>query len=181
MARMRRIQSLFFARDGATAVEFAIIAPIFFTLLIGMAEIGSLHLVQSGLNIAVVDTARLIRTGEAQRTNLDRAAIAQRVCDRVIAMLPANCEERIRVDVDSWPDFAGADLEPPLNEEGEVDVNQLNYAPGEAGAVVLVRVYYEWPVITPMMSQFLSNMPGDRRLIVSSALFRNEPFGELQL
>jgi hypothetical protein len=39
-----------------------------------------------------------------------------------------------------------------------------------------VRGYYRWRFITPMFQPILGDMADGRRLLVSSALFRNEPF-----
>ena len=52
MARLWRDQA------GATAVEFALIAPILFLLLFGAMEAGRLLFVQAALHHAVADAAR---------------------------------------------------------------------------------------------------------------------------
>ena len=51
-----------------------------------------------------------------------------------------------------------------------------NYNPGTACTVVLVRVFYAWPVFTPILTPFLSNMAGNKHLLYSAAAFRNEPY-----
>ena len=40
----------------------------------------------------------------------------------------------------------------------------------------MVRAFYEWELVTPIISAPLANLSGNRRLIVSTATFRNEPF-----
>ena len=46
----------------------------------------------------------------------------------------------------------------------------------EPGSLVLVRVWYKQPLITPLMSQALSRLKDDNALLVSTAAFRNEPY-----
>lgn len=45
-------------KDGVTAVEFAILAPLFFLLFLGIIEVGLTTFVDSGLNAAIRDIAR---------------------------------------------------------------------------------------------------------------------------
>ena len=42
--------------------------------------------------------------------------------------------------------------------------------------IILVRVFYEWQLFTPMFAKYYSNLSNNKRLIASSAAFRNEPF-----
>ena len=42
--------------------------------------------------------------------------------------------------------------------------------------IVIVSVYYEWQLITPMMGSSMANAPDNTRILVSSQVFRNEPF-----
>jgi Flp pilus assembly protein TadG len=54
-----------FWRDqhGASAVEFALVAPLLFTLLLGTIQYGSLFLVQNRMTEAARDTARRLAVG----------------------------------------------------------------------------------------------------------------------
>jgi Flp pilus assembly protein TadG len=46
------------ARQGATAVEFALIAPVLFLILLGIMEVGRAFWIQSALDFAVQEAAR---------------------------------------------------------------------------------------------------------------------------
>ncbi len=50
-------------REGATAVEMALIAPVFFLLLMGMTEMGLMLGAQQLLENATFNTSRLAKTG----------------------------------------------------------------------------------------------------------------------
>ncbi len=41
---------------------------------------------------------------------------------------------------------------------------------------MLVRAFYTWGVITPLLTPFLVNMSSNNHLIYAAAAFRNEPF-----
>ena len=43
--------------------------------------------------------------------------------------------------------------------------------------VRMVRAYYQWPLIAPLMSQALETLNGGKNLITTTATFRNEPYG----
>ncbi len=51
-----------------------------------------------------------------------------------------------------------------------------NYQAGTACNVVLLRVFYTWNIITPVLSAFLTNMSTGNHLLTATAAFRNEPF-----
>ena len=66
-----------FWRDqrGASAVEFALIAPLLFALLLGFIQYGSLFLIQNRMTDAARDTARRMAVGDLA-TESDAAAYA---------------------------------------------------------------------------------------------------------
>src|SRR6185503_11143292 len=51
-------------RSGASAIEFAMIAPLLIFMLVGIFELGTLALISSGLDNAVNNISRQIRTGQ---------------------------------------------------------------------------------------------------------------------
>ena len=71
---------------------------------------------------------------------------------------------------------------PDADAQGNVKPIMNSYNPGSSGqvpgqnSIVLVRVFYTWKLITPIFSQYFSNMAGNMRLISASVAFKNEPF-----
>ena len=61
-----RFQFIRFWRDqgGASAVEFALIAPLLFGLLLGIIQYGSLFFIQARMTDTARDTARRLAVGE---------------------------------------------------------------------------------------------------------------------
>ena len=52
----------------------------------------------------------------------------------------------------------------------------MKYTPGGPGDIVVVTLYYAWPIIVSLLDANLSNLNGNNRLLVATAVFRNEPY-----
>ena len=59
-----------------------------------------------------------------------------------------------------------------------MDTSDFGWDPGDAGDIVLVRVFYRWSLLTPNFGGALSNMKDNQRLISAATVFRNEPFDD---
>jgi hypothetical protein len=51
-----------------------------------------------------------------------------------------------------------------------------NYSPGGPSDIVVVRVFYQWPIFVTGLGFNLSNLNGSKRLLTATAAFQNEPF-----
>lgn len=160
-------------RRASALIEFALIAPVFFLLLFSIIEIGVIFFAQSTLQRAADDVARMIRTGQVQNGSLTEGQVLNRVCADIAALIP--CDSNLKIDVQSFNNFGGVTFTPPLDANGNyTPIN--NFSPGVACNVVLVRVFYGWPVFTPVLTPFLSTMAGNKHLLYAASTFRNEPF-----
>lgn len=161
-------------RSGVAAVEFAMIAAPFFFLLFAMIEIAAVFFLGSVLENAVLETARDIRTGRAQSAGMSQAAFRTAVCDRIVVL--GTCDN-VEIDVRVFEDFDNVDQSSPV-EDGAVNTDDFGFDPGDAGDIVLVRVFYRWQLLTPGFSGALANMSGNQHLITAATVFRNEPFDD---
>ena len=109
-------------------------------------------------------------TGQAQSQGMGQSTFKDAVCARVYGLF--DCQNGVHVDVKTYPSFATVDLTNPLDANGNFQNNQT-FQPGAAGDIVVVRLFYQWPVYVSL----LQNMAGNKRLLVATATFRNEPFG----
>lgn len=171
----RRLFAFVKNREGAAAVEFALVAIPLFWMIFGMIEFGAMSLAQTSLDNAVTQAGREIRTGVAQGNALTKAQIEAKICGHLNAIMSLECDGNLFLDVDRYDSFASVGNGSPL-VNGSIDTGQLGYTPGGANEVILVRAYYQWQVFTPLFGAILANMNDGRRLVVSSMLFRNEPF-----
>jgi Flp pilus assembly protein TadG len=167
---------------GAAGVEFAIIAPVFLTMLWAIFETGMVFFASQTLTHGLQVTARQIRTGQAASEELSQSEFRQMVCDQVAYLLSC-APDKLYIDVQSFSSFGGVNFPAPLDPEGDFDaVNMDHFDIGVSGniaggsSIVLVRAFYVWPLFTPVFSQFFSNMSGDNRLLSASVAFKNEPF-----
>jgi len=53
----------------------------------------------------------------------------------------------------------------------------MNWNPGTSGSIVLVRAYYTWPLITPLLNTGLQTSNG-QRIIYAATSFTNEPYDQ---
>jgi len=161
------------AREGAAAVEFALIATPFIFLLMAIIELALFFFASTIIENAAVDAARHIRTGEVQTTGQNEAGFRETICGRIA--LIADCA-RLSVDVRTLDSFSGAQLDAPLGEGGELNTQGFVFQPGGPGDVIMVRVFYDWQLFAPGSMNGMANLPGNRRLIAAATAFRNEPF-----
>jgi len=164
-----------FRRDkkGATAVEFGLIAAPFLALLIAIIETALVFFASHTLETAVGDASRLIKTGQAQTQKLSQQQFKDAVCSRISGLF--DCQGGVLVDVRCYSGFGGAELTPPLDEQGNIQIT-AGFCPGQAGEIVVVRAMYPWPVRLSLLGFNLSNMAGGKRLLMATSTFRNEPF-----
>ena len=179
-APFRRIRSAFrrfaAARAGATAVEFALVATPFFLLMMGVIELSLAFLLSTSLENATTEAARKIRTGELQTKG---GATAQTFRDDVCAnlgWLASDCPTKLSVDVRTFQTFASVNMPSPVSN-GTFNPGALMFQAGGPNDIVVVRTYYRWSFVTPLIGQAMQQMKDGSMLVVSTATFRNEPYG----
>ncbi len=161
------------ARGGATAVEFAIVAIPFFVLLYAIFDISLMFFAATTLENGIVAAARQIRTGQVQAANMTEAQFRTLVCNEISLLLA--CDARLGLDVRKYSGFGSAQFAPAIDGNGNLSGDMI-FDPGSAGDVVVVRAFYTWPMLTPIVGDNFSNMAGGNRLLEASMAFRNEPF-----
>lgn len=160
-------------RGGSAVVEFALVAPMFFALLFAIIETAFMFYASQVLETVTQDSARLIYTGQAQGSALTQAQFKSNVCSRVAALF--DCVNGITVDVQSYSSFAAVNIADPI-DAGKNFTNPNNYSPGAAGDIVVVRLFYQWPILVTKFKYDISNLAGSKRLLTATAAFQNEPF-----
>jgi Flp pilus assembly protein TadG len=165
---LRAMRRLARKQEGSAAVEFGLIAGPFILLMFSIMETAFVFFAGQSLETAVADTGRLIMTGQAQNQGFDQTAFKNAVCAKTMGLFDCN---GIKVDVQKYTTFAAISLTPPLDADGNLIDNQ-NYQPGGPGEIVVVRLYYQWPIYVAK----LHNMASNNRLLIATSAFRNEPY-----
>ena len=183
------LRSFFSDRRANTAVEFALLAVPFLGLLFAIIETGVVLLVGSTISNVTEKVARTIQTGQVQQAGITTADAlrSQFVCPSTGAgFLPSfiPCSALI-VDVRTITTFADADVTSPFYN----DPANVKFCPGNAGALVVVRVAYAMPVFLPILAYAANNTFGQTtaglvydiqghtgwmHLVMGSTLFQNE-------
>jgi Flp pilus assembly protein TadG len=175
-------------RGGSAAVEFALVAPVFFALLFAIIETAIVFFASQVLETITQNSARVLMTGQAQTglvaTCADPVSGAPLACTQttfktyVCNQIPAlfTCAN-IFVDVQSYPTslFGSVVINSQIDAANNF-ITAMNYNPGTAGQIVVVRLFYQWPLFVTGLGYNISNLAGSKRLLVATAAFQNEPF-----
>ncbi len=167
-----RVRRFVRTEDGATAVEFALVATPFVALLIAILETAIVFFAQQVLQTAATQAGRLIMTGQAQTANMTASQFKTQVCNAAGSMFDCS---NIYVNVQTFSSFGNVAMLNPVSA-GSFQAGQMNYNAGNPGDIVLVQVFYQWQVFPAPLGFDLSNLSGNLRLLVGTAAFRNEPY-----
>jgi len=172
---MKRLQAFAADKRGIAAVEFALIAAPFFFLIFGLLEVCVIFIMSSVLEHGASEASRAIRTGQFQAGGFGQLAFKNAVCAELFDLM--SCGDRLSLDVKTFANFAGTSNPSPIDPSGDLDDSTFTFSPGGQNDIVVIRVFYEWDLLVPVLSKPLANMSGNRRLLQATIAFRNEPFG----
>lgn len=182
-------------KEGATAVEFSMVAVPFLGLLFAIFETALLFFTIQGVEAATAEASRMIMTGQAQANGSVTAAEQFRtnyLCSPAppaVRILPAYIDcSKVIVDVRTAASFASA----PLSNSFITDSTH-QYCTGNKNQIVVLRVAYPMPVFTAVLA--MNNLGaggtyvhtggktnfdgGMKHIIVATSAFRNEPFPDV--
>lgn len=184
-------------RDGAAALEFAILAVPFMLLIFATFETFFAFTGEQLMANAVETMARKIRTGEitfgqGKPTDKTEAEFRQLFCDEISILdmcspTEAVTPEKLHLDVRSFASFADMPREVPkvsTAEYADLDTTDFTFAPGGPNTRNMLRAYYRWQIMTDLMRPYITNIrPADKPvptdfLIVQTAAFENEDYDD---
>lgn len=170
-------------RRASAAVEFALVAPVFFALLFAIIETALMFFASQVLETITQDSARIVQTGQAmtpggvsptQTGSLSQAQFKSYVCGQIPALFDCN---GISVDVEKYDpeSFASVTFNSQIDASGNF-INNMQYDPGGPGDIVVVKLFYQWPLFVTGLGYNIANLSGSKRLLVATAAFQNEPY-----
>ncbi len=172
-----------FARrqGGAAAIEFALVALPFLGIMLGTMETALVFFADQTLETMVQQGARLVMTGQVQNGGggvTDAASFKQQFCPAGQTVGMFNCQN-LYVNVQSYGTFGAVSAVPAApTTNGTLDPNKQIFQPGTSCSIVIVQLYYQWPIIVTFMGfNKLANFSTNSRLLTATAAFRNEPYG----
>ena len=164
-------------RRGSAAVEFALVAPVFFALLFAIIETAIVFFAGQVLETVTQDSARKIMTGQAQTANYSQGAVQghRRLPAGALAKVLFNCANALYRSARATPP-SPTSRSPTRSTAARISSRPPAIAPARGGDIVVVRMFYQWPLFVTGLGYNISNLAGSKRLLSATAAFRNEPF-----
>lgn len=159
------------AERGATLIEFALLAPLFFGLIGATMETAVVYFAGQSLDAAIEHNARLARTGQAQSMDADdyRAAL----CGQLYGIFDCDAIHISLHPIDSFADFA---RDNPMDQTSGAMTGEELFDPGSGSTLMAIEAYYKWPTIINVPGLMVGLTPDGKRLLSAASVFRNEPF-----
>ncbi|EJC74722.1 Flp pilus assembly protein TadG [Rhizobium leguminosarum bv. trifolii WSM2012] len=193
--RFLRFRALARSREGAAAIEFALLAIPYFLVIFAILETFVAFAAEELVSNAVDTMSRKMRTGQitynlGRTTDMTQTQFRQAFCNEISILVRCSTSEvatpsKLYVDVQTFSTFSAIPTTiPKLSTARYADLNTaaFKYAPGGAGTINMVRAYYRWEIITDLVRPYITtirpsdgSMPKDY-LIVATAAFQNEQY-----
>ncbi len=169
---------------GVVAVEFALLAPIFFGMMFSILEVGWVFFTEAVVQRAEKDAIRMIRTGQVQQISQDNNPDAQRqaVFDKVCRFVSAfgSCEEELAVEVETFDSFkalAESNNDVTCSDNAGYAAGSTSFEPGDEESIVRMRICILYDTLNPLIGISLKSTEGDGNRMIAQHIFRNEPYG----
>jgi Flp pilus assembly protein TadG len=162
------------AQNGATVVEFALIAPAFLAVIFAILQTTLFLFAQQTLQNAAVQAGRMFMTGSAQTSGLTQASFNSDVCPMVSALF--NCKN-LQINVAAYTSFSSASTAPPslYNSSGQLQTTGA-YSTGSPGTIMVVQLAYPWPIVGLPIGSLLPNSGYGTTEMMGVTAFRVEPY-----
>ena len=154
--------------SGATAVEFAMISPLFLAMVFVTLMVGMLYMAKSELDAATQSAARAVMTGQATTSSQLQTAL----CNAIGGMFTCS---NLMINLNAYSSLSAMNTATPTltyNGSGGVS-NTFGSNFGSVGSIMVLQVMYQFPVIGGQLFSF-ATQPNGTALLVSTAVFVNE-------
>ncbi|GGE22855.1 pilus assembly protein TadE [Aureimonas endophytica] len=158
-------------RSGASAIEFAILAAPFLLAIFVLFQTVMIYAVQMSLSFESQRMARQIRTGKVTGSAMSADDFRTAICDKLLRLV--TCGD-IAIDLKTYSNFAELPRSLPV-VSGSLDRSSFRFDTPPAGAIVMLRVFYELPILGLARESF-GNLSNGRHLVAATTVFKTEPF-----
>ncbi|MGQ2970078.1 MAG: TadE/TadG family type IV pilus assembly protein [Allorhizobium sp.] len=194
--RFRLWRKLARSRDGAAAIEFAILAVPYFLIIFAIIETFVAFAAEQLVTNAVNTLGRQLRTGQITYqlnrvdTDMDVTKFRRAFCNEVNIMIQCSESEittpsKLYIDARTFANFAAIPKTIPRVSTAafaDIDPTSFKFTPGGPATINMLRAYYRWQVITDLVRPYITtirpadgSMPSDF-LIVATTAFQNENY-----
>jgi Flp pilus assembly protein TadG len=163
------------ARDGATIVEFALVAPAFLALLFAIIETTLFMFAQATLQNAAVEAGRQFMTGQVQNAGTSQSDFkANTICPMLTALFTCN---NVQVDVATYSSFSSAVTSAPaLYDTNGALISTGIWSPGTQGDVMVIQLVYPWQIFGIPLGSILPDTGHGTAEIMGVSAFKVEPY-----
>ncbi|MBC2771301.1 pilus assembly protein [Rhizobium sp. AQ_MP] len=184
------------SKDGAAAIEFAILAIPYFLIIFAIIETFVAFAAEQLVTNAVNTLGRQLRTGQITyqmnrpATDMDVTKFRRAFCAEVSIMIQCSETEiatpsKLYIDARTFSGFKDIPVAIPRVSTAafaDIDPTSFKFTPGGPDSVNMLRAYYRWQVITDLVRPYITtirpsngSMPSDF-LIVATTAFQNEKY-----
>ncbi|PDT27574.1 pilus assembly protein TadG [Rhizobium sp. L9] len=193
--RFSMFRSVARSRDGAAAIEFALLAIPYFLVIFAILETFIAFAAEELVSNAVDTMSRRMRTGQitynlGRTTDMSQTQFRQAFCNEISILINCSTSEaatpsKLYVDVQTFSSFSAIPTTiPKVSSDRYADINTaaFKYTPGGAGTINMLRAYYRWEIITDLVRPYITTIrPSDgsmptQYLIIATSVFQNEQY-----
>ncbi|MBB4194017.1 Flp pilus assembly protein TadG [Rhizobium aethiopicum] len=193
--RFSKFRAVARSRDGAAAIEFALLAIPYFLVIFAILETFIAFAAEELVSNAVDTMSRRMRTGQitynlGRTTDMSRTQFRQAFCNEISILISCSTSEaatpsKLYVDVQTFSSFSAIPTTiPKVSSDRYADINTaaFKYTPGGAGTINMLRAYYRWEIITDLVRPYITTIrPSDgsmptQYLIIATSAFQNEQY-----
>jgi pilus assembly protein Flp/PilA len=175
LARFRR------SENGATAIQFGIVATPFLAVLFAIFEMTMMLWTNQILEEALSQASRSLLTGQATAmyrgsASANTTAFRNAVCANASNFVDCT---KLSVDVRNYANFASAQTGTASSSPvsgGAMNTSGFGYQSPQPGQIIVVRAALEYSLYFTTWSNALANIGTGKRALVASTTFRAEPF-----
>lgn len=159
--------------SGATAVEFALIAPVLAAIIFATLQAAVVYFAKTELQSATETAARLVFTGQTSTTYATEFSFQNALCANLPAIIQCG---GVMISLAPQASISSVSTASPTltyNSQGQV-TNTFAYNAGTANQVMVLQVLYQLPVVAGPLFNFSTQSNG-QALMVATVVFENEP------
>jgi len=152
------------SQKGTTAIEMALIAPVFIIMFMGLADVSLMMLAQHMLENATFNASRLGKTGYAALGSTQEQTVIDKLNGELGGLYPLIDTSKVSFSYVAYGS---------LSDIGRDDAGTTGL--GVAQQVVVYTVSYPWKFFTPVIGEIMGGE--DQTLTLTARLVvRNEPY-----
>ncbi|PZM16032.1 TadE/TadG family type IV pilus assembly protein [Rhizobium tubonense] len=197
-ASLSKLRRLLRSKDGATAIEFALLAVPYFMIIFAIIETFVAFTAEQLVTNAVDTLGRQLRTGQitynmGRSTDKKDFEFRQAFCNEISILIacsaldisgPPSKLSKLYLDVETYTSFGAIPTAIPYAttaQYSDINFSGFKYAPGGPSTTNMLRAYYRWQITADIVRPYITtirttgSVPTDY-LIVATSVFQNEKY-----